>query len=80
MSKKPVMLMILDGFGLSNNTRWKCSSSLANKPNYDKLFKEISTYKSKSKWTGCWTSRRTNGKFRSWSFKYWCRKNYISRT
>ncbi|MCB2292906.1 2,3-bisphosphoglycerate-independent phosphoglycerate mutase [Clostridium algoriphilum] len=39
MSKKPVMLMILDGFGLSGNNDGNAVSA-ANKPNYDRLIKK----------------------------------------
>jgi len=39
MSKKPVMLMILDGFGLSNNIEGNAVFS-ANKPNYDAIIKK----------------------------------------
>lgn len=37
MSKKPVMLMILDGFGISPNKEGNAVAA-ANKPNYDRLF------------------------------------------
>ena len=36
MSKKPVMLMILDGFGLAPKSEGN-AVSLANKPNFDRL-------------------------------------------
>lgn len=39
MSKKPVMLMILDGFGLAAKSEGN-AVSLANKPNFDRLVKE----------------------------------------
>lgn len=39
MSKKPVMLMILDGFGLTNHVDGNAVLS-ANKPNYDRIIKK----------------------------------------
>lgn len=39
MSKKPVMLMILDGFGISDKVDGNAVTA-ANKPNFDKYFKE----------------------------------------
>ncbi|MBU3191069.1 2,3-bisphosphoglycerate-independent phosphoglycerate mutase [Clostridium bowmanii] len=39
MSKKPVMLMILDGFGLTNHIDGNAVLS-ANKPNYDRIIKK----------------------------------------
>ncbi|MBU3179586.1 2,3-bisphosphoglycerate-independent phosphoglycerate mutase [Clostridium psychrophilum] len=39
MSKKPVMLMILDGFGLSSNVEGNAVAA-ANKPNYERLKSE----------------------------------------
>jgi len=39
MSKKPVMLMILDGFGLSNNVEGNAVLA-ANKPNYDRIIEK----------------------------------------
>lgn len=39
MSKKPVMLMILDGFGLSSDVEGNAVAA-ASKPNYDKLIKK----------------------------------------
>jgi len=39
MSKKPVMLMILDGFGIAEKSEGN-AVALANKPNFDRLVKE----------------------------------------
>ena len=39
MSKKPVMLMILDGFGIAAKSKGN-AVSIAKKPNIDKLLKE----------------------------------------
>jgi 2,3-bisphosphoglycerate-independent phosphoglycerate mutase len=39
MAKKPVMLMILDGFGLSDKVDGNAVAA-ANKPNYDKYYNE----------------------------------------
>ena len=44
MSKKPVMLMILDGFGLSSTVEGNAVTA-ANKPNYDKLIKKYPSTK-----------------------------------
>ena len=38
MAKKPVMLMILDGFGLSDKVDGNAVAA-ANKPNFDKYYK-----------------------------------------
>ena len=46
MEKKPVMLMILDGFGVNNNEEANAVAN-ANTPNIDKLMKkypEIEVY------------------------------------
>ena len=42
MSKKPVMLMILDGFGIAPKSEGNAVRS-ANKPNLDKLFEKYPT-------------------------------------
>ena len=42
MNKKPVMLMILDGFGVNNNQDAN-AVEIANKPNIDKLMKKYPT-------------------------------------
>ncbi|MGH4137547.1 2,3-bisphosphoglycerate-independent phosphoglycerate mutase [Clostridium sp.] len=44
MSKKPVMLMILDGFGLTNHADGNAVLS-ANKPNYDRILKKYPSTK-----------------------------------
>ncbi|HEY8805945.1 MAG TPA: 2,3-bisphosphoglycerate-independent phosphoglycerate mutase, partial [Clostridium sp.] len=44
MSKKPVMLMILDGFGLSSNIDGNAVAA-ASKPNYDRLIKKYPSAK-----------------------------------
>jgi len=44
MSKKPVMLMILDGFGLSSNNDGNAVFA-ANKPNYDRIVKKYPSTK-----------------------------------
>ena len=40
MSKKPVVLMVLDGYGLSDNNREGNAIAMANTPVMDKLMKE----------------------------------------
>ena len=42
MEKKPVMLMILDGFGVNTNSDAN-AVAIANKPNIDKLMKKYPT-------------------------------------
>lgn len=42
MSKKPVMLMILDGFGIAPKSEGN-AVTLAKKPNLDKLFEKYPT-------------------------------------
>lgn len=59
MSKKPVVLMILDGFGLTNKVDGNAVSA-ANKPNLDNILK-ISSYSIRCQWNGCRPSRRSNG-------------------
>ena len=44
MEKKPVMLMILDGFGINEKTDGN-AVKLANTPNIDKLMKKYQTTK-----------------------------------
>lgn len=41
MSKKPVVLMVLDGYGLSDKTEGN-AIAMANTPVMDKLMKELS--------------------------------------
>ena len=59
MEKKPIMLMILDGFGINENENGN-AIKLAKTPNIDTLMKKYQT-------TEIYT-RRTNGKFRSWTY------------
>ena len=44
MSKKPYVIMIMDGFGLNDNPKANAVAE-ANKPNLDKIFKEYPTVK-----------------------------------
>ncbi len=44
MQKKPVMLMILDGFGMSDNVDGNAVAA-ANKPNYDRIIKRYPSTK-----------------------------------
>ena len=60
MAKKPVMLMILDGFGIAPKSDGN-AVAVANKPNYDKLIAKYPTLTITSKWYVCWITRWTNG-------------------
>lgn len=60
MSKKPVVLMILDGFGL--NDRHKANAVYeANTPNIDSLMQNYPYVKGSQRTCG-WTPGRTDGK------------------
>ena len=61
MSKKPTVLMILDGFGLNDKTGRENAVAQAKKPNIDALMKGISICKRKRKRTGSRSSGRTDG-------------------
>ena len=65
MDRKPIMLMILDGFGINENEKGN-AVKLANTPNIDKLMKTWPTTQIHT--SGCWIARRTNGKFRGWTY------------
>ena len=79
MDSKLTMLMILDGFG-ENPKEEGNAVKLANTPNLDKLMKKYPTTRIQASELAVRTSGRTNGKFRSWAYKYWCWKNSIPRT
>ena len=59
MAKKPVMLMILDGFGIAPAGDGNAVAA-ANKPNYDKLVANY-PHSITSKWYVCWITRWANG-------------------
>ena len=59
MSKKPVVLMVLDGYGISDKTEGN-AIALANTPVMDKL-KAVSLCKGGCFRSCSWTSGRTDG-------------------
>ena len=61
MSKKPTVLMILDGYGLNEQKGRKCCISWLKTPVMDKLMARISICKRKRKRTGSRSSGRTDG-------------------
>ena len=60
MSKKPVVLMVLDGYGLNDRTEGN-AIALANTPVMDKLMKECPFVKRTGFRPGSRTSGRTDG-------------------
>ena len=60
MSKKPTVLMILDGFGLNDKTEGNAVAQ-ANKPNIDAADERLSMGKRKCQRTCRRTSGRTDG-------------------
>ncbi len=56
MSKKPTVLMILDGYGLRDKTEGN-AVALANTPVMDKLMAEYPFVKRKCQRTFCWSFR-----------------------
>lgn len=70
MDKKLTMLMILDGFGINNKQEGN-AIKLANTPTIDKLMKQNPMTKIKTSGLDVGLPERSNGKFRSWTYKYW---------
>ena len=62
MSKKPTVLMILDGYGLNDTTKGNAVAE-GKTPVMDKLKWHSPVCKRKCKWNGSRTSGRTDGKF-----------------
>ena len=60
MSKKPVVLMVLDGYGLNDRTEGN-AIAMANTPVMDKLMKECPFQKGICFRTCCRSSGRTDG-------------------
>ena len=60
MSKKPTVLMILDGYGLNDRTEGN-AIAMANTPVMDKLMKECPFAEGICFRTCCRSSRRTDG-------------------
>ena len=78
MDKKLTMLMILDGFGINEREEGN-AVKLANTPFLDKLMKQNPTTTIKTSGLDVGLPERSNGKLGSRTYKYWCRKNCISR-
>ena len=55
MSKKPVVLMVLDGYGLSDHKEGN-AIAMANTPVMDKLMAECPFVKGAASGLACWTS------------------------
>ena len=77
MSKKPTVLMILDGYGLRADDKGNAVAE-GKTPVMDKLMTECPFVK-ECKRNGSRTSGRTDGKFRSRTFEYGSWTNCISR-
>jgi 2,3-bisphosphoglycerate-independent phosphoglycerate mutase len=69
MNKKLTMLTILDGFGINDNEKGN-AVKLANTPFIDKLMKQNPTTTIKTSGLDVGLPERTNGKFRSRTYKY----------
>ena len=69
MSKKPVVLMILDGYGLNDNCDHNAVLRRQNS-GYGPADESVPFVKAMPAVLP-WTSRRTDGKFRGWPFKTW---------
>ena len=79
MDKKLTMLMILDGYGINEREEGN-AVKLANTPTIDSLMKQYPTTVISASGLSVGLPERTNGKFRSWTYKYRSRKNCLSRT
>ena len=78
MDKNLTMLMILDGFGINEKEEGN-AIKIAETPNIDRLMKQNPTATIKTSGLDVGLPERTNGKFRSRTYKYRSRKNSISR-
>ncbi len=70
MENKLTMLMILDGFGINTNEKGN-AVKLANTPNIDKLMETCPTTEIYTSGMHVGLPERTNGKFRSRTYKHW---------
>ena len=61
MSKKPVMLCIMDGFGWTPDKTFGNAVAAANKPNLDKLFANYPMTTIEAIRHGCRPARRPDG-------------------
>ena len=76
MSKKPTVLMILDGFGLNDKTEGNAKAQ-ANTPTIDKL---MNTYPFVEGYASGLAVGLPDGQFRGWPFEHGGRKDCISGT
>ena len=70
MSKKPVALIIMDGFGYNKDTFGNAIAA-ANKPNIDKYL-QVLAHLDWCKRSGRWSAGWTDGQLRSWSHQHRC--------
>lgn len=77
MSKKPVVLMVLDGYGLSDHKEGN-AIAMANTPVMDKLMSEYPFVKGAASGLAVGLPDGTDGKLRSWTYEHRCRTYYIS--
>jgi 2,3-bisphosphoglycerate-independent phosphoglycerate mutase len=60
-ARRPLLLIILDGWGGYRGDEEGNAVLAARTPNLDFLMKGISLVFFKSVWRGCWSSRRSDG-------------------
>ncbi len=77
MNKKPVMLMILDGFGISDKVEGNAVKA-ASKPNFDKYYKNYPHTELGASGLSVGLPDGQMGNSEVGQFKYRCRKNSIS--
>ena len=76
MSKRPVALIIMDGFGY-NPDAYGNAIRAAKKPNLEKYLKGPHTLIG-AKRSGCWSAGRSDGQFGSRTHQYRCGQNRLS--
>lgn len=79
MSKKPTVLMILDGYGLNDKTEGN-AVALAKTPVMDGLMKEYPYVKGNASRMAVGLPEGADGKLRGWTLKHGCRPYCISGT
>lgn len=77
MSKKPTVLMILDGFGLNDRAEGN-AVKLAKTPNFDKLLTDWPWVKGGASGLDVGLPRRADGQFRSRASEYRRRPHRLS--
>ena len=66
--KKPLVLMILDGFGI-NHADYGNAIHAAKKPNLDKYFAQY-PHTAGCIWSGCWSAGWSDGQLRGWTHQH----------